>query len=989
MRTHTSEFKDAIKTFGRELDNKITYTINGVDYELGGEELNSVTPHFESQMLKSAMRGLDIDSNVEIPVGTIINYKFGVKTRSGKNIFDGEIELGGIDPENGQLITNNSRTRSKNFIKVNPNTIYTITRQNGGNRWIVGYNENKEGIIDGNYGNYASGLMTLRQNEISKSFQTSPTTYYIKWYDTNNTNISEKVQIEQGDEATEYEEFGMYDYINYGDYIVKESEKQEDLRSYKITCYDFMLKSMVDYESMEITYPITVRNYLNAICTHLGLNFKNASDTFANYDKEIPNELYLDETGASLGYTFRDVLDELAQVTGSIICIDQETGQLEIRYVEDTEYEIGTASGTIINLEDATGKKINELKANKVSTQDATPTPDYPQEVKTIKNNININISDGTITRNYLIPLGNNEIAGIGEYLDELIVDKTGHVYLNKKIGKVVLDGNETWSKLNLTYYIKGDYPQTLNALCSRFIKQENSNWSSSSTYYKGKFSLANAAGQIKFMPIDDTITTTVLWKNWLSTHNTEVYYALAQEELIDLQTTIDINLFEGINHITTSENMDLSLKYYTQEIKTDIIDEEYLKDVNVNFGEKFGPINTIVLSRAGGSDSIYYPRELPENPIEIKIEENQIMNFNNRDEFMPDIYEKLNGLEYYTNDYVSTGICYYDIGDRYIVSIDGINYSCVMFNDETNITQGLVENIYTDMPDETNTDYTKADKTDRKINQTYIIANKQQGQIEALTSRTTTLEDKANNTYTIEQVNQLIQTAETGITNTFSEAGGNNIFRNTGLWFETNDNNNPYEFWTGVVVRLKEEKANNMSALLLQNTTLEQEQFVPNGTYTISFKYKKIIILATCKVIINDIEYTLEGTEDTEFVQIIDVKSQHINIKFVSDVNNSCEIYNLMVNSGDTKLAYSQNQNETTTDTVNISKGITITSSELDTVFKANADGTRVLDKSGNTITQFTDTGITTKKIEADDNSQISGLLIKKVGNHTWMVKI
>ena len=46
----------------------------------------------------------------------------------------------------------------------------------------------------------------------------------------------------------------------------------------------------------------------------------------------------------------------------------------------------------------------------------------------------------------------------------------------------------------------------------------------------------------------------------------------------------------------------------------------------------------------------------------EIKIEDNQIMNMNNRDEYLPDILEKLDGLEYYINDFSSTGIVYYEL---------------------------------------------------------------------------------------------------------------------------------------------------------------------------------------------------------------------------------------------------------------------------------------------------------------------------------------
>lgn len=210
MKTHTNTFKTNIARFGRDLDSKITYTDNGSTIELGAEDLNSITPHYQGDILKSVMKQLDIDSNVEIPVGTVVNYQFGVK---------------------------------------------------------VGNN---------------------------------------------------------------------YEYLDFGNYIVYKVEKQEDYRSYKITCYDNMLLSMVDYVDLSINYPITIRDYISAICTHLGLTFKNSSDTFVNYDKEIPSELFLDENGNSLGYKFRDVLDQLAQVTASTICINEEDDELEIRYITDT-----------------------------------------------------------------------------------------------------------------------------------------------------------------------------------------------------------------------------------------------------------------------------------------------------------------------------------------------------------------------------------------------------------------------------------------------------------------------------------------------------------------------------------------------------------------------------------------------------------------------------------------------------------------------------
>lgn len=386
MKTHSNGFKENIKTLGRELDSIITYTLNGETIELGSEQLNSVTPHYDGGILKSVMKQLDIDSNEIIPIGTIINCQFGVK--------------------------------------VNDN----------------------------------------------------------------------------------------YEYLDFGNYIIYNVERQEDTRSYKITCYDKMLLTMKDYVQMPITYPITIRNYINALCQFNFLTFANSSDTFANYDKIIQNELYLDSNGGSLGYTFRDILDELAQVTGSTICINEDD-ELEIRYLNDTN----------------------------------------------------------------------------------------------------------------------------------------------------------------------------------------------------------------------------------------DTIDEEYFKDINVEFGEKYGPINSVVLSRAGGSDNIYLRDEesVTENGLcEIKISDNQIMSKNDRDEYLPDLLDAVDGIEYYLNDFSSTGICYYDLCDKYNISIGENTYNCVMFNDEIDISQGLEEFIHTDMPEETETDYKKADKTDRKINQTYIMVDKQNGVIDALASSVQDLTD-------------------------------------------------------------------------------------------------------------------------------------------------------------------------------------------------------------------------------------------------------
>ena len=246
-------------------------------------------------------------------------------------------------------------------------------------------------------------------------------------------------------------------------------------------------------------------------------------------------------------------------------------------------------------------------------------------------------------------------------------------------------------------------------------------------------------------------------------------------ESFVNYNKTITSDLYVGLGYtyrdildelaqvtasvICINNNDELEIRYINET--NDTINEEYLKDVNVNFGEKYGPVNSIVLSRAGESDNIYLQDEenIEQNGLtEIKIIDNQIMNFNNRDEFLPEILNKLKNIEYYINDFTSTGIIYYDLLDSYNVKIGENTYKCLMLNDEINITQGLEELIHTEIPETSETDYTKADKTDRRINQTYIIVDKQNQKIESVVSQVGEQNSKISQiTQTVDELNSKI----------------------------------------------------------------------------------------------------------------------------------------------------------------------------------------------------------------------------------------
>ena len=197
MKTDTIDFKSQLTELGRELRGVITY--NNTELE---EEIYSITPHYNADLLKSVMKQLDLELTVDIPLNTVINCQIGIKV-----------------------------------------------------------------------------------NE-------------------------------------------QYEMLNYGNYVVYKSEKQEDTGTYKIICYDKMLYSMKQNEDLGVEYPIKIKDYLIALGNKIGLSVANT--TFYNQEMKIPSELYLGQD-----YTYRDILDEIAQATGSIICLN-ENDEIVVKYPTQT-----------------------------------------------------------------------------------------------------------------------------------------------------------------------------------------------------------------------------------------------------------------------------------------------------------------------------------------------------------------------------------------------------------------------------------------------------------------------------------------------------------------------------------------------------------------------------------------------------------------------------------------------------------------------------
>lgn len=237
------------------------------------------------------------------------------------------------------------------------------------------------------------------------------------------------------------------------------------------------------------------------------------------------------------------------------------------------------------------------------------------------------------------------------------------------------------------------------------------------------------------------------------------------------------------------------------------------------------------------------------------------------------------------------------------------------------------------------------------------------------------------------QQVEKLIVDAVNGLTNIYTDSGGSNILRNTTFSAkEVLEEGQSFEYWYGNTIRTNNNDSVNGYSILLQNNHFYQEIEVSNDQYIFSFKYKLLNELATVYVIINGIQYNLTNTITTIFeTPVFNINDNHLKVEFVSDINNACEVYDIMCNIGTVRQVYTQNPNEVATDTVNISKGITITSSTSDIKFVANNTGISTKDSQNNALTWFTDKGLSTKEATIENEATIVGILRQRVGDQIW----
>lgn len=233
------------------------------------------------------------------------------------------------------------------------------------------------------------------------------------------------------------------------------------------------------------------------------------------------------------------------------------------------------------------------------------------------------------------INLQGNELCSLPNGTEDEANITNGEALLNKKLDKFTLNGSETgWATLNTQYdnYIfkypyskikpNGTFTSTTipNILSDKF---KSKNWYNA---YANHFSdecicTHDSANQLQIVihksRLSDTSSNSAIltsFKTWLSNHNVEVLYELAEPETINLGTVEMPHTYDSISNVSNSENTDMEVEYYTKNVEYNlagtslnvesimyfIANENYylnglIKDVSIKFYDFDGTDRTLI----------------------------------------------------------------------------------------------------------------------------------------------------------------------------------------------------------------------------------------------------------------------------------------------------------------------------------------------------------------------------------------------------------
>lgn len=160
------------------------------------------------------------------------------------------------------------------------------------------------------------------------------------------------------------------EYAPYGNFIISKPTNEEVKSTSNYVGYDYMIKAEKPYVEGNITYPISLYNYLSSVCGGLNITLGNAS--IPNGDYQVIGNAYTNNE------TYRQVIEEIARCCGGFAVIGRDN-KLYIRTLSVyAEQELSTEEEILFETEDEflilTEKPQLSASSDEADSENLTPS---------------------------------------------------------------------------------------------------------------------------------------------------------------------------------------------------------------------------------------------------------------------------------------------------------------------------------------------------------------------------------------------------------------------------------------------------------------------------------------------------------------------------------------------------------------------------------------------------------------------------------------
>lgn len=197
-------------------------------------------------------------------------------------------------------------------------------------------------------------------------------------------------------------------------------------------------------------------------------------------------------------------------------------------------------------------------------TNGASPNPTYQQPIEVVSS-VKIKVDNGAgEQQETTIDLKGNCVSKLNNIQDYLLICQN-KCWLVKKVGKVVLNGSESWAISSNSNILRTSISGALNtpdkATASGYVM---SNYYLNIEYNKLNDGACDYGIEIfnNYIQIHHKDMNVTNFKTWLSNNNVTVYYLLATPQIIELgELPQEIKVFDGTNNVQLISNLDTSIE--------------------------------------------------------------------------------------------------------------------------------------------------------------------------------------------------------------------------------------------------------------------------------------------------------------------------------------------------------------------------------------------------------------------------------------------